>query len=75
MKLFRKLVAMALYAALLLPGSEYHVTSWLKAVELTSTVLDRTMRRRKSQIQNEHLARFLRSLQIAERDREDATLS
>ncbi len=66
---------MVLYAALLLPGSEYHMTSWLKAVELTSTALDRTMRRRKSQIQNDQFARFLRSLQIAESDREDATLS
>jgi hypothetical protein len=73
-KVVRKLIAMVLYAALVLPGSEYRMTSWLKAVELTSTVLDRTLRRRKSEIQNDKLARFLRSLQVTS-EREDATLS
>jgi hypothetical protein len=73
-KVVRKLIAMVLYAALVLPGSEYRMTSWLKAFELTSTVLDRTLRRRKSEIQNDKLARFLRSLQVTS-EREDATLS
>ena len=50
-----------LYAVLLLPGAEYRMTSWLKALEASTAVVDRTMRRRKSKVENDKLAQYLRS--------------
>ena len=60
MRFLRKIIAFALYATVLLPGSDYRVNAWMKAVEVTSTALDRTLRRRKSAVENEHLARFVK---------------
>jgi hypothetical protein len=54
------LIAFALYAAVLLPGSDYRLNAWMKAVEVTSTALDRTLRRRKSSIENDRFARFVK---------------
>lgn len=60
-RFLRKLVALALYAAVLMPGtSEIRLNAWMRAVEVTSTALDRTMRRRRSSIENERLGRFLK---------------
>ena len=61
MKIVRKCVALLLYAIILLPGAEYRMSSWLKAVEASTAVVDRTMRRRKSRVENERFATFLRS--------------
>ncbi len=74
MRILRKLIALVVYAALLLPGSDYRLSAWMRAVEVTSTALDRTMRRRKSQIENERVARHMRILQMAGDDREEQTL-
>ncbi|HEY3054372.1 MAG TPA: hypothetical protein VGK31_00425 [Thermoanaerobaculia bacterium] len=60
MRFLRKLIAFALYAAVLLPGSDYRLNAWMKAVEVTSTALDRTLRRRKSSIENDRFARFVK---------------
>ena len=60
MRFLRKIVAFALYATVLLPGSDYRVNAWMKAVEVTSTALDRTLRRRKSSVENDHFARFVK---------------
>ena len=59
MRIVRKLVALALYAVLLLPGAEFRMASWLKAVEASTAVVDRTMRRRKSRVENARLSRHL----------------
>lgn len=59
MKIVRKFVALILYAVLLLPGAEYRMSSWLKAIEASTAVVDRTMRRRKSRVENQRLARFM----------------
>jgi hypothetical protein len=59
MRFLHKFIAFALYAAILLPGSEYRLTAWMRAVEVTSTALNRTMRRRRSSIENARLARFM----------------
>lgn len=60
MRFLRKLVALALYAAVLMPGSsEIRLNAWMRAVEVTSTALDRTMRRRRSSIESERFARYL----------------
>jgi hypothetical protein len=56
------LIAFALYAAVLLPGSDYRLNAWMKAVEVTSTALDRTLRRRKSSIENDRFARFVKMM-------------
>jgi hypothetical protein len=60
MRFLRKLIAFALYATVLLPGSDYRLNAWMKAVEVTSTSLNRTLRRRKSSLENERFARFLK---------------
>lgn len=74
MRLLRKVVAFALYGALLLPGSDYRLNAWVRAMEMVSTSLDRTMRRRKSRIEGERFARHMRILHEAGMDREEATL-
>jgi hypothetical protein len=56
---------MLLYAVLLLPGAEYRMTSWLKALEASTAVVDRTMRRRKSKVENDKLSQYLRSAHTA----------
>lgn len=73
MRLLRKLVAMVVYAAVLFPGSDYRVTAWVRAIEVASTALDKTMRRRKSRLENDRFARTLHLVQIADGEREDAT--
>ena len=60
MRFFQKFIALALYASILLPGSDYRLNAWMKAVEVTSTAFNRTLRRRRSSVENAHLARFLR---------------
>ena len=60
MRVLRKLIAFALYAAVLLPGSDYRINAWMKAVEVTSTALDRTLRRKKSSLENDRFARFIK---------------
>jgi len=65
MRLFRKLVAFVVYGALLLPGTDsFKLTSWMRAVEVTSTAFDGTMRRRRSRVENERFARHLKLLQM-----------
>ena len=73
MRILRKLIAIAVYAALLLPGSENQITAWMRAVEVTSTALDKTMRRRKARLENE---RFIRDLIVLRMDanQEEKTL-
>ena len=73
MRALRKLIAIAVYAALLLPASEHHINAWMRAVELTSTSFDRTLRRRKSRLENE---RFIRDLIVMrmDTDQEEKTL-
>jgi hypothetical protein len=73
-KLVRRLIALLVYAALLAPVSEHRMTAWVRAVEVASTSLDRTMRRRKSQLENDRFSRFLKLLQQAGQDREERTL-
>jgi hypothetical protein len=64
MRVFRKLVALVLYGALLLPGAEsFRITTWLRAVTVTSTAFDSTMRRRRSRLENDRFARDLKLLQ------------
>jgi hypothetical protein len=63
-KIIRKIVAMFLYAVLLLPGAEYRMSSWLKAVEASTAVVDRTMRRRKSRVESDRLSRYLASVEM-----------
>ena len=60
MRVLRKLIAFALYAAVLLPGADYRIHAWMKAVEVTSTALDRTLRRKKSSLENDRFARFIK---------------
>jgi hypothetical protein len=73
-RIVRKLIALAVYAALLMPLSENKLTSWFRAIEVTSTALDRTMRRRRSQMENDRFARILRVLQ-EDAEYEERTLS
>ena len=74
MRVLRKIIAFVVYAALLLPVSEHRLTAWMKAVELTSTALDRTLRRRRSSLENERFARSMHLLQLASDDRDEKTL-
>jgi hypothetical protein len=73
MRLLRKFIAIAVYAALLLPGSENRIHAWMRAVEVTSTALDKTLRRRKARLENE---RFIRDLIVMRMDanQEERTL-
>jgi len=73
MRFLRKLIALALYAAVLLPGSDYRINAWMKAVEVTSTALDRTLRRRKSSVENDRLARFIKLMHAIDADQGDVT--
>ena len=59
MRVLRKLVALAVYAVMVLPTADYRTTGWIRALEVTSTSLDRTLRRRKSRIENDRLARHM----------------
>lgn len=69
----RKLVAFLVYAAILLPTGDYRVTAWIRAVEVTSTALDKTLRRKKSRIESDRLSRHLQLTQIADGDKQDLT--
>jgi hypothetical protein len=73
MRFLRKLIALALYATVLLPGSDYRINAWMKAVEVTSTALDRTLRRRKSSVENDRLARFVKLMHALDADQGDVT--
>lgn len=59
MRVLRKLIALAVYAVMFLPTADYRTTAWIRALEVTSTSLDKTLRRRKSRIEGERLARHL----------------
>ena len=74
MLIVRKLIALLVYAALLSPVSERHLVAWVRAVEVASTSLDRTMRRRKSQIENDRFSRYMKLMQQAGELREERTL-
>ncbi len=58
-RIVRKCIALLLYAILLLPGAEHQMASWLRAIEASTAVVDRTMRRRKSKVENDRLAKFM----------------
>lgn len=74
MRLVRKFVALILYGALFLPGADsFRVTSWLRAVSVTSTAFDSTMRRRRSALENERFARHLQLMQM-DQQHEERTL-
>ncbi len=64
---------MVLYAAALLPGSDYRMTACLKSVEVISTAMDRTLRKRKSQLYSDRLAQDLRLHARGDANEEDAT--
>ena len=64
---------MVLYAAALLPGSDYRMTACLKSVEVISTAMDRTLRKRKSQLYSDRLAQDLRLHAGAHASEEDST--
>lgn len=59
MRILRKLLSLAVYVAVFLPTADYRTTAWIRAIEVTSTSLDRTLRRRKSRIENDRLAHHL----------------
>jgi hypothetical protein len=74
MRLFRKCVAFLLYGALFLPGGEsFRLTTWMRAVAVTSTAFDSTMRRRRSQMESDRLARSVQMLQM-DAEHEERTL-
>jgi hypothetical protein len=74
MRLFRKFVAILLYALLLLPGAEsFRVTTWMRAVAVTSTAFDSTLRRRRSRLESERLAKAVQVMQM-EKEHEERTL-
>ncbi|HVS33670.1 MAG TPA: hypothetical protein VMS98_19705 [Thermoanaerobaculia bacterium] len=71
MRTLRKLIAIAVYAALLLPAaSDNRITRWVKAIEVTSTALDRTLRRRRGKAENDRQIRHLAILQSVADDEE-----
>lgn len=75
MRVLRKLIAFVVYASLLLPISQPNkLMAWMKAVEVGSTCFDRTMRRRRSRLENDHYSRFMRMMQLASDDRDEKTL-
>jgi hypothetical protein len=59
MRVLRKIVSFIVYAAVFFPTADYRATAWIRAIEVTSTSLDKTLRRRKSRIENERLARHV----------------
>ena len=73
MRVLRKLVAFLVYGALLLPTGDFKITAWMRAVEVTSTAFDSTMRRRRSRVENERFARHLKVLQM-DAEHEEKTL-
>ena len=73
MRLLRKLLAIAIYVVVFLPTADYRATSWLRALEMTQTSLDKTLRRRRSKIENDRLARHLQMLSFKV-DHEEKTL-
>ncbi|HEX9162297.1 MAG TPA: hypothetical protein VF980_11370 [Thermoanaerobaculia bacterium] len=73
MRFLRKLIAFALYASVLAPMTDYNLPSWVKAIEVTSTALDRTLRRRKSSLENDHYARFLKLMHALDARQGDVT--
>ena len=64
MRLLRKLVALAVYAVMFLPTADYRTTAWIRALEVTSTSLDKTLRRRKSRMENERMARHVQMMHL-----------
>jgi hypothetical protein len=63
MRLFRKFVALAVYGALLFPGTDsFRLNAWVRAVSVASTAFDSTLRRKRSQIESERLSRDLKLL-------------
>jgi hypothetical protein len=75
MRVLRKFVAFIVYAAILLPGTgpDIRWTAWFRAVEMTSTALDKTLRRKKSRLENERLAQTMEMSQIADGEQQDMT--
>lgn len=74
MRLFRKFVAFLLYGILFLPGGDsFRLTTWMRAVAVTSTAFDSTMRRRRSQIESDRLAYSMQMLQL-DAEHEERTL-
>jgi hypothetical protein len=74
MRVVRKLVALVLYAAILLPGTEAtRLTSWMRAVAATSTAFDSTMRRKRTRLESERLARDIERMHM-DALREEKTL-
>lgn len=65
MRLLKKILALLVYGALFLPGSDYRITAWVRAVETVSTSMDRTMRRRKARLENDRLNQHVRMLHEA----------
>ena len=76
MRVLRKFVAFLVYASILMvpgTGTDLRVAKWVRAFEITSTALDRTLRRKKSQIENDRLAEHCRMTHIADGERQDMT--
>ena len=70
MKILKKVIAIAVYAALILPVGHDRLARSLKAIEVTTTALDRTMRRRRSRVENERIIKHLAILQSVADDEE-----
>ena len=64
MRLLRKLVALAVYIVMFLPTADYRTTAWIRALEVTSTSLDKTLRRRKSRMENDRMARHVQMMHL-----------
>lgn len=65
MRLLRKLAAVIAYGVLFLPGADAsRLTAWMRAVTVTSTAFDSTMRRRRSKIESERLAQTVALMQM-----------
>ena len=60
LRILKKLISFVIYAAVFFPTADYRATAWLRAIEISSTSLDKTLRRRKSRIENERMAQHLR---------------
>lgn len=67
MRVLRKVVALLVYGALLMPfGDSFRLNAWMRAVSVTSTAFDSTLRRRRSRMENERFAKVMRLLQLEE---------
>jgi hypothetical protein len=65
MRLLRKLVAFLVYGALLLPTTDtIRLNAWMRAVEITSTAFDRTLRRRRSRLENQRFAKHMETMHL-----------